>query len=478
VDHYVTLERAIPCPRASVAVAADTASRVLTAAGYRRGLGFGPTQSYVRTYRPTWAVALGILLIPAFGLGLLLFLVRSRDHCNVVIEDGPYGVVALVSGRVPASLPGELEAASGAYPAPAGHGDQSQQPPPMLLTPSGGPFDGAPQQSSILRPATPVPGVFPGSPQHPGAPQQPQQAGAYGGGPYGGPYGAEPYGGWPGPSQQGGYAGAGDDPYQQPAARQPSYQQPQNQPQNQPAPVAHRPPSRLAPPPPADEPAPAAAGSAPGPVAAGPAPAGSPAGESPTHRTSSGRVPWAVAGGGRPVMPAPAGPPPISPPAWSPSGAPNPAPSAAPAPAPVAAGGNAPVGGRGEAARTVQQARPAAVATAAQGAGLALRADSGELLDIGPFCLLGREPAPRDGDPPAVLVPFQDAKLSVSKTHLAYGVDEYGLWVVDRNSTNGTSIIDPFGRRVPCPPEAREYVAVGAQVQIGQRRLTVEAAGA
>ena len=173
-------------------------------------------------------------------------------------------------------------------------------------------------------------------------------------------------------------------------------------------------------------------------------------------------------------MPSPAGPPPISPPAWSPSGAP--APGAAPAPVP--AGGPAPAGGRGEAARTVQQARPVAVATAAQGAALALRADSGELLDLGPFCLLGREPAPRDGDPPAVLVPFQDAKLSVSKTHLAYGVDEYGLWIVDRNSTNGTSIIDPSGRRVPCPPEEREYVAVGAQVQIGQRRLTVEAAGA
>jgi hypothetical protein len=49
------------------------------------------------------------------------------------------------------------------------------------------------------------------------------------------------------------------------------------------------------------------------------------------------------------------------------------------------------------------------------------------------------------------------------------------LWVTDRNSTNGTTVIDPTGRRIPCAPGAREYLQVGYQVQIGQRRLTVEA---
>src|SRR5512141_2051009 len=157
VEHFVTLERAIACPRASVAVAADTAAQVLTSSGYRRGLGFGPTQSYVRAYRSTWAVALAVILaVPTLGLGLLLLLVRTKDHCNVVIEDGPYGVVALVSGRVPASLPAALEAASGDQ-SPTQSLQQSQQPPPMLLAPSsgGGGFEGTPPQA-ILRPATPV----------------------------------------------------------------------------------------------------------------------------------------------------------------------------------------------------------------------------------------------------------------------------------------------------------------------------------
>jgi pSer/pThr/pTyr-binding forkhead associated (FHA) protein len=106
--------------------------------------------------------------------------------------------------------------------------------------------------------------------------------------------------------------------------------------------------------------------------------------------------------------------------------------------------------------------------------GYVLRIDSGEPLELGPFCLLGREPVARDGDPPATIVRFDDVKLSVSKTHIAYGVDERGLWVMDRNSTNGTTVIDPSGRRIACAPGAREYVQIGAQVQIGQRRILVE----
>jgi predicted component of type VI protein secretion system len=106
-----------------------------------------------------------------------------------------------------------------------------------------------------------------------------------------------------------------------------------------------------------------------------------------------------------------------------------------------------------------------------------LRIDTGEVLELGPFCLLGREPVARDGDPQAHLVRFDDPKLSVSKTHMAYGVDAQGVWIMDRNSTNGTTIIDPSGRRTPCAPGSRQYLTPGYQVQIGQRRITVEAPG-
>jgi len=516
VEHYVTLERAIACPRASVAVAADTAAQLLTSAGYRRGLGFGPTQSYVRSYRPTWAVAMAVLLaVPTVGLGLLLLLVRTKDHCNVVIEDGPYGVVALVSGRVPASLPGALEAASGSYPESQGHGGQPQQPPPMLLAPSGGSgsgFEGTPPRSAILRPSTPVPGLAPGQ----GAPGQ-----------YGDPYGRPQYGPPQGQPQYGQYAqppqgqpqyGQPQPPYGQPQYGQPQYWPPQGDPgrygqqpaaggdpglpappppaEQQPQPVAFRPPSRLAPPMPDDQP-PAPVGSGPAngapangvppigaspkgapgkgaPVANGSGPGGRAPDDDPFSSTS-GRVPWAVAGGRAPSMPAPAGPPPVSPPAWSPDLG---AAAAAAGSGPAAGGGSGssvghgPGGGGGRVPNL--QPQPGGLATAVGDSGYVLRVDSGEALELGPFVLLGREPVARDGDPAAIFVRFDDVKLSVSKTHIAYGVDERGLWVMDRNSTNGTTVIDPSGRRIPCAPGAREYLAIGAQIQIGQRRLTVE----
>jgi hypothetical protein len=104
-----------------------------------------------------------------------------------------------------------------------------------------------------------------------------------------------------------------------------------------------------------------------------------------------------------------------------------------------------------------------------------LRVDTGEILQLGPSCLLGREPVARDGDPDPMLVRFEDPKLSVSKTHMAYGIDAQGLWIIDRNSTNGTTIIDPDGRRIPCAPGNRQYVAPGYHVQIGQRRIVIEA---
>jgi hypothetical protein len=461
VEQFVTLERAIACPHASVAVAADTAAQVLTSAGYRRGLGFGPTQSYVRAYRPMWATVLAfVLAVPTVGLGLLLLLVKAKDHCNVVIEDGPYGVVALVSGRVPASLPAHLEAASGGnYPDP-GYPQQPQQPSHMLLSPSqGGGYEAGPQQSSILRPAFPPHG------------SQGSQA----------PQGSPPP-----------HAPAEPPPFPYPSGRpqsRPEPQRPQQQPQaqpeparndQQPAPVAVRPPSKLAPPPPPDSPGNRPnAGRPPAPVNGAGAPNGAAAngangsnGRQPDDdpfSSTSGRVPWAVAGA-RP--PAPAGPPPVSPGAWSPNAPVPPANGA-----PVAAGsgsGSRPGGGASRPNGDGAKPQPGSVATAVGESGYVLRVDSGEALELGPFCLLGREPVARDGDPPAVFVRFDDVKLSVSKTHIAYGVDERGFWVMDRNSTNGTTIIDPSGHRTPCAPGARHYVPFGSQVQIGQRRLTVE----
>lgn len=434
MEHFVTIERAIACPRASMAAAADAAAQVLGAAGYRRGLGLGPTASYVRAYRPRWAVNLAVLgSVPTLGLSLFLLRVRAKDHCNIVIEDGPYGVVALVSGRVPAALPAALENASAQHvEQPAG--GYPQQPPAMLLSPSAG-VDAVPAHGpqAILRPATPVQGAGVGPGQPPGHPGGVAPS-------------FDPY---PGPQH-----------HQPPApewVRRPD-QSPDEHPMPAPAPV--RPPSKLAPPMPPDDDheqtVVARAGSPAGPVGVPPAPP-APAPDDDPFSSTSGRVPWV--GGGRPgPLPAPPSPAPASPISRPPS-----FPSAPPSPP-------APAGPRGSQPEPLGR-----VATAVPQLVPVLRVDTGEILQLGPFCLLGREPVARDGDPDPALVRFEDPKLSVSKTHMAYGIDAQGLWIMDRNSTNGTTIIDPDGRRIPCAPGNRQYVAPGYHVQIGQRRIVVEA---
>lgn len=63
------------------------------------------TYQLVRTYRPTWAVALGILGIAFFGLGILCFLVRKTEVCTLKVVDGPTGAVLTITGKLaPATL--------------------------------------------------------------------------------------------------------------------------------------------------------------------------------------------------------------------------------------------------------------------------------------------------------------------------------------------------------------------------------------
>jgi hypothetical protein len=513
VEHFVTLERAIACPQATVNSAAETAAHVLGQAGYRRGLGFGPTASYVRSHRPTWAVIVAILgALPTVGLSLFLFFYRTKDHCNVVIEDGQYGVVALVSGRIPVSLPGQLEASVGQqHPAPAqAQGQSPRMPPPMVLSPSGShQHQPAFSPQAILRPATPVPPLpVAGSPFPPAGSPFPAPGAVPNASPQSGPS-ASPNGhqspsapaapSWAQqpqppswvevPASQG--SGESEPRHPRPGPHQP--EQPERSPEHRPdpidqqhidqqpidpsaaaeaqpdqaampAPVAFRPPSRLAPHAPPGQNlsgvhgtgGPAANGSdVNGDVLNGSNPPA--AVDDDPFAATSGRVPWAVSGTRQPAPPSPPAPFPV------PASAPAPAP---PAPASSQAGG----------AAALSRPQPGAVATAVGRPAPVLRVDSGQTLTVGPYCLLGREPASRDGDPAATLVKLDDPKLSVSKTHLAYGVDEQGLWVMDRNSTNGTTVINPAGQRIPCAAGVRHYVPVGSQVQIGQRRLTVEAA--
>lgn len=61
----------------------------------------GPeTFHLVRTYRPIWAIVLGVLGTAFFGLGILLFLVRKTESCTLKVVNGPTGAVLTITGAL------------------------------------------------------------------------------------------------------------------------------------------------------------------------------------------------------------------------------------------------------------------------------------------------------------------------------------------------------------------------------------------
>ena len=105
----------------------------------------------------------------------------------------------------------------------------------------------------------------------------------------------------------------------------------------------------------------------------------------------------------------------------------------------------------------------------------AVRLDDGRTVTVTSTVLLGRAPAARTGETPGALVTVADPGRSVSKTHLAVGVDADGAWVVDRSSTNGAVVTLPDGSRILCVPERRVRLVPGASVAFGDAALTLTA---
>jgi hypothetical protein len=103
-----------------------------------------------------------------------------------------------------------------------------------------------------------------------------------------------------------------------------------------------------------------------------------------------------------------------------------------------------------------------------------LTLDDGRTIDVPDFALIGRDPEPAEEDPEAGLVSMIDPEMSVSKTHASFGVDDEGLWFLDRFSTNGTSVQAPGGERIGLEPGVASPVVSGSDVWIGRRHLQVD----
>jgi hypothetical protein len=99
--------------------------------------------------------------------------------------------------------------------------------------------------------------------------------------------------------------------------------------------------------------------------------------------------------------------------------------------------------------------------------------DDGRELTVDRLVLLGRNPRPQPGEEDAQLVKLADETRTVSKLHLAIGVDSAGLYVVDRGSTNGSTVTSPEGASKRCQPGEVIYVDAGSIVSMGDHWLEI-----
>lgn len=99
---------------------------------------------------------------------------------------------------------------------------------------------------------------------------------------------------------------------------------------------------------------------------------------------------------------------------------------------------------------------------------------TGETLEVSANGLLGRMPQPTAGEEFAHLVIVTDPSRSVSKTHLEFGFDDEQLWILDRNSGNG-SIIREFGKIPRRAEPGRKYlVPRGTRIDLGETHLLID----
>jgi uncharacterized RDD family membrane protein YckC len=100
---------------------------------------------------------------------------------------------------------------------------------------------------------------------------------------------------------------------------------------------------------------------------------------------------------------------------------------------------------------------------------LRIRLDDGRDFQLDRSVLVGRDPVGQAGEQQAQLLAVTDPGRSISKTHLHLLSDGAGIWVTDRNSTNGSAVTTPDGLRTPLQPGVPAFVSPGSTVHFGDR---------
>ncbi len=203
------------------------------------------------------------------------------------------------------------------------------------------------------------------------------------------------------------------------------------------------------------------------------APSGPPSGyPSPQASPTYGPVSSARAGGpapqygpaGRFSGPPPSGPPPSGPPPSSPTAQPLQSPPSDP-----------PLRGFGPADPSFPPGRQP---TSSAGVGT-WRAvlDDGREIAVDGLVLLGRNPSARPSEDHASLIKIVDTTRTVSKSHLEIGLNSYGLYVVDRGSTNGSTVTSISGATKRCAPGDPVQVEPGSIVSFGDHWMEIRRDG-
>lgn len=100
---------------------------------------------------------------------------------------------------------------------------------------------------------------------------------------------------------------------------------------------------------------------------------------------------------------------------------------------------------------------------------LRIRLDDGRDFQLDRTVLIGRNPSGLPGEQISQLLAVADPGRSISKTHLHLLEDNGGVWVTDRNSTNGSAVTTPDGIRTALQAGQPAYVRPGSTVHFGDR---------
>lgn len=107
-----------------------------------------------------------------------------------------------------------------------------------------------------------------------------------------------------------------------------------------------------------------------------------------------------------------------------------------------------------------------------------VRFDDGSIVRVPAVALIGRDPAPAEGEAVDALVRLDDPERLMSKTHAAFGQDADGVWLADRGSRNGTQLRGPEGETVEVPAGERTRIPLGWTAHVGGRSFELVARGA